>query len=954
MSRCTNKLTILMLLLAALFTFGWVGQVFAQLTDVELDGNIREVPATTGEDWDTSLTAPNVAGINKLSIPSAAILRTGAVLDPDGQTLFTLGSKDIEDIPDWHWTDQSAPDKDEIQHGYAALYPGGKFYAGADREATNGDAFIGVWVIQDPAFAKNADGSFSGHHTLGDMLFLSDFTGGGGTASPRVYFWNTGAAAFGGVKVSATIESVTVSGAAFGIVNTLRLKPNYWTYAGKFNPKDSIPANGFFEGGIDFGALGLSFPCATSIVIETRSSSSITAELKDFLLHDFRVVPSASVNSPAVCPGNSAQICATVVGGIPPLTYTWSGPAGFVDPGNVACFNASINGTYQVIVAGSNGCVDTATGSLTVYPNPTCSISNDGPFCPASSNQHCGPAGMASYSWSISGDGTISGSSTSQCVTVQAASHCGSYTLNLTITDANGCSNTCSKTINLVDTTPPVLSNVPTGGDLGCNPTRPSCAQNVTATDNCAGTVPVTCTPGAITGDCNKSQTFRYSATDNCGNESHQDVTYTWKEDLTPPVLSNVPAGGDLGCNPTLPSCDASVTALDNCDGAVNVNCAAGAITGDCNKSQTFTYSAVDACGNRSSQSVTYTWKEDLAAPSLSCPGNYTFSCTSGSVTAPTTAADNCDGNVSATCTRSDGQALSAPYPIGTTTVSCGAVDACGNRASCSFTVTVNSCFAGCTPGFFKRWTNVWDQPNDAVSSCVASAIAAAGSNPPWFGDGTTNSLFRGTFGVTSAQMSAVGLSPSLTLIQAINLGGGGFQKLARHGVAGLLSSCAVNYTYSSSQVLTMVHNAIINRQAEPTAQQLADANNLPEQTCPTGGLVVLGAPEKTGEGLVVAEKPVGSALPTEFALRGSYPNPFNASTQINFALPQAGTVRLVIYNILGQPVRNLVDGEMPAGERSVSWNGTDNSGRGLSSGVYFYKIMFGGQVKVGRMNLLK
>ena len=98
----------------------------------------------------------------------------------------------------------------------------------------------------------------------------------------------------------------------------------------------------------------------------------------------------------------------------------------------------------------------------------------------------------------------------------------------------------------------------------------------------------------------------------------------------------------------------------------------------------------------------------------------------------------------------------------------------------------------------------------------------------------------------------------------------------------------------------------------------------------------------------------VGDNLPMEFALHGSYPNPFHASTQINFDLPQAGNVRLVIYNLLGQAVRTLLDGDQPAGERSVVWNGTDSSGRGLNSGIYFYRISFSGQVKVGRMILFK
>ena len=82
--------------------------------------------------------------------------------------------------------------------------------------------------------------------------------------------------------------------------------------------------------------------------------------------------------------------------------------------------------------------------------------------------------------------------------------------------------------------------------------------------------------------------------------------------------------------------------------------------------------------------------------------------------------------------------------------------------------------------------------------------------------------------------MTAVGLNPDLTMLQAIDLGGGGFEKLARHGVAGLLSSASVAYTFTTTQVLTKVHDAIVNQQAEPTAQQLADANNLTHVNCPT------------------------------------------------------------------------------------------------------------------------
>ncbi len=68
------------------------------------------------------------------------------------------------------------------------------------------------------------------------------------------------------------------------------------------------------------------------------------------------------------------------------------------------------------------------------------------------------------------------------------------------------------------DLTPPVLANLPTGVDLGCNPTPPSCDLGVTATDDCTENVQVQCTPGEITGDdCNKTQVFNYYPLTNVG-----------------------------------------------------------------------------------------------------------------------------------------------------------------------------------------------------------------------------------------------------------------------------------------------------------------------------------------------------------------------------------------------------------------------------------------------------
>jgi hypothetical protein len=89
--------------------------------------------------------------------------------------------------------------------------------------------------------------------------------------------------------------------------------------------------------------------------------------------------------------------------------------------------------------------------------------------------------------------------------------------------------------------------------------------------------------------------------------------------------------------------------------------------------------------------------------------------------------------------------------------------------------------------------------------------------------------------------------------------------------------------------------------------------------------------------------------LPSETSLLGNYPNPFNAQTTINFNLPEAGAVNLSVYNLMGQKVVTLIDSELPAGEHSVIWDGSN-----AASGVYFYKLQIGDEVTTRKMNLLK
>lgn len=81
---------------------------------------------------------------------------------------------------------------------------------------------------------------------------------------------------------------------------------------------------------------------------------------------------------------------------------------------------------------------------------------------------------------------------------------------------------------------------------------------------------------------------------------------------------------------------------------------------------------------------------------------------------------------------------------------------------------------------------------------------------------------------------------------------------------------------------------------------------------------------------------------PTVFSLEQNYPNPFNPETQIRYVLPQATHVKLVLYNVLGQEVRTLVDEDQTPGIKTVRWDGKDENGKDVASGVYFYKIQAG------------
>jgi hypothetical protein len=294
----------------------------------EMEGNAQEGDIPGYEDWETLYDGGGTF-----------MVFTGVDHDHGGASIFEGGRKDIQEIGMWRWKTGSVPDKDDITHAYAAAYtcatdipPSGPdqgeecgagdvvAYFGADRYSNSGDAFLGFWFFKDYVKAL-PNGSFDGDHQEGDILVLANFPQGS-TASPeiRAVEWHPACQKadkdeIPGVSCVAKNLRLVYEGVVCGtvasddacaITNTETAFPNGgnsmapgsvmapWDYGAKTPDENCefshcFPYESFFEGGVNLSRLlgeGMD-TCFASFMAETRSSSSFTATLKDFVLREF-------------------------------------------------------------------------------------------------------------------------------------------------------------------------------------------------------------------------------------------------------------------------------------------------------------------------------------------------------------------------------------------------------------------------------------------------------------------------------------------------------------------------------------------------------------------------------------------------------------------------------------------------------------------------------------------
>jgi hypothetical protein len=273
----------------------------------ELDGNILPV---TKVDWqNTNTTTPTglfntTAGVASPANPlpagfsEASFVRDFTTGSTKDFTTFTNGSDDTSDVADWSCVGvNNVTDKGDITNTYASAYrdPGTGhtiLYFGVEKNASNGDNNIGIWVLKDGSVGCNnttiggSGTSFSGHHADGDTLLAASFTNGGQNPTIKEYQWVGGA---NGFLDTANVNTGTKCGSSTNpnLCATINLnQPLSPPWATSTKTGSGVPSLQFYEGGADITAL-TGETCFARFLVDTRASQSETSALYDFATGSF-------------------------------------------------------------------------------------------------------------------------------------------------------------------------------------------------------------------------------------------------------------------------------------------------------------------------------------------------------------------------------------------------------------------------------------------------------------------------------------------------------------------------------------------------------------------------------------------------------------------------------------------------------------------------------------------
>ena len=470
------------------------------------------------------------------------------------------------------------------------------------------------------------------------------------------------------------------------------------------------------------------------------------------------------------------------MGGIPPLSYFWEFGDGGTSTLQAPChtYNATTGiFTVELTVTDSSGTVAGAMLDLNLDSLQCCTMAA---ICPPMDG------GIFACLEDVPAPDTnlivIIDSCTNVITIVQhdtLGSGCGLDTLTLLrrylFSDGNNL-DTCIQLFKIVDDVPPTIT-CPTDVTVECADQVPAPDPgSIIATDNCSGTASVTHVGDAISNQTcanNFTLTRTYRATDDCGNSATCTQIISVLDNILPTLTC--PATITVQCANQVPvPAPGSITATDNCSGAATVTHSGDVITNQTcanNFTLTRTYLASDGCGNSASCIQTIIVFDDTA-PLIICPGNLSVQCASqvpannpGSVVTT----DNCGGTATVTFV-SDVLSNQTCANRFTVTRTYSAVDACGNSASCSQTITVfdNTAPIITCPGnlTFSCATEV---PAANPGSVTSSENCGGSATVSHVGDIITNQTCTNRFTITRTYQAidACGNTASCTQLITIN-----------------------------------------------------------------------------------------------------------------------------------------------------------------------------------------
>jgi hypothetical protein len=518
----------------------------------------------------------------------------------------------------------------------------------------------------------------------------------------------------------------------------------------------------------------------------------------------------------------------------------------------------------------------------------------------------------------------------------------GNTTVTWTATDAAGNTATCAQIVSVTDPTPPLFDTCPLNtinANADANCTANISLSTPTASDDC-GTV-------NVSGSRNDAlplndpypignTAITWTATDQNGNIAvcTQNVLVA---DATPPQfaacpLPNINAASNGECsanlNPTVP------TATDNCGAA--------SVTGTRSDGQalntpyplgttTITWQAIDAAGNISTcQQIVLV--ADTTPPTITCAANVSLNADPNTCLANTTlstpsSSDNCS-STSISRTRSDAQPNNAPYPLGTTIVTWTATDAQGNTATCQQNVTVIDITPPTLVGVPSNTSIACPVPAaptvTATDNCTATPSVAM-TQTQTAGDCTTGYTITRTWvatdaaGNTSQQSQTInvtGAAPPLAITGAVITNGanGG----VNISVAG--GNCAGNYTYQWSNGATT-----------------QDISGVPggawygvTVTCGVETVTAWYWVKSSNGRTKTNEQSTDNNLQIDIA-----PNPFADFTHITVKAETNKYIRIEVFDLNGQLVEHLFDGQIDANEA----NSIKFYAHNIPSGTYICQV---------------